>query len=245
MNKYIIALAFTSLLFGCGKKEKEQLQLKIDSLNSALVESKKTEAALNEVGVVLDTIDNNRHLLRIRVTEGISYGDYINRLKEINTHIKSLQEKITVLESAQKKSNGLSSATIRRLKNDIELKSREIIALQLEVATLRDQNKELIASNYRKDSTISAKTELIKLKNTYAVSLEDQIVEMGNRNQAKVASLYYAQAEALEIAADRTKFAARKKKETRREALELYKLSYQLGYVEAQVKIVELEKKLD
>lgn len=245
MKKYIFALALSFMLFGCDNKEKAQLERRVDSLNNALVQSKKTEAELNDIGVVLDTIDVNRHMLRARVTEGISYGDYISRLKEINGHIKSLQEKITTLETNQKKSNGVSSATIRRLKNDIELKSREIIALQLDVANLREQNKELIATNYRKDSVISAKDEVIKLRNTYAASLEDQMVDLSNRNQQKVASLYYAQAEALETAANRTKFAARKKKETRREALELYKLSYQLGYVEAQTKIAVLEKKLD
>lgn len=245
MKNYIFVLALSFMLYGCDQKEKAQLQIKVDSLNNALVQSKKSEAELNDIGVMLDTIDFNRHTLRARVTEGISYGDYISRLKEINGHIKSLQEKITTLETNQKKSNGVSSATIRRLKADIELKSREIIALQLDVATLREQNKELIAVNYRKDSVISAKDDVIKLKNSYAVSLEDQIVDISNRNQQKVASLYYAQAEALETAANRTKFAARKKKETRREALELYKLSYQLGYVEAQAKIEELEKKLE
>lgn len=245
MKNYIFVLALSFMLYGCDQKEKTQLQVKVDSLNNALVQSKKTEAELNDIGVLLDTIDVNRHMLRARVTEGISYGDYISRLKEINGHIKSLQEKITTLETNQKKSNGVSSATIRRLKNDIELKSREIIALQLDVANLREQNKELIAVNYRKDSVISAKDDVIKLRNKYAVSLEDQIVEISNRNQEKVASLYYAQAQALEVAADRTKFAARKKKETRREALELYKLSYQLGYAEAQSKIEVLEKKLE
>jgi hypothetical protein len=52
----------------------------------------------------------------------------------------------------------------------------------------------------------------------------------------------YAQGQALEIAAARTKLAPRKKKETQREALELYKQSYSLGKQEAKFKIDELEK---
>ena len=42
----------------------------------------------------------------------------------------------------------------------------------------------------------------------------------------------------------RTKFAPKKKKETKREALELYKLSLSLGKTDAQSKIDELEKDL-
>jgi hypothetical protein len=48
----------------------------------------------------------------------------------------------------------------------------------------------------------------------------------------------------LEKAANRTHFAPRKKKETRREALELYRLSLSMGNMKAQNKIDELEKKL-
>ena len=73
---------------------------------------------------------------------------------------------------------------------------------------------------------------------------KDLVQDINDQNRIKVANLYFAQAQALETAADRTKFAPRKKKETRREALELYKLSFSLGNTEAQAKIEELEKKL-
>ena len=245
MKKYIIILAFSTIfLTGCDKKEKEKLHSTIDSLNYALDESKKAELAMNEVGIVLDSIDANRHELHLKIVEGISYSDYINRLKEINIHIKNLNTKISKLEDAQKKSNTVSTATIHRLKKDLESKSREIVALQLDVETLRNQNTALTIINYNRDSTISSKNEMIKIKAANITLLEDQIVEISNKNQAKVASLYFDQAHALETAADRTKFAPRKKKETRREALELYKLSFSLGNEDAQAKILELEKKL-
>jgi hypothetical protein len=57
-----------------------------------------------------------------------------------------------------------------------------------------------------------------------------------------VANLYFEQAEALEMAADRTQFAPRKKRAAREEAIELYKLSLSLGKTEAEQKISELEK---
>jgi hypothetical protein len=96
----------------------------------------------------------------------------------------------------------------------------------------------------QKDSIVSSRDEVIKLKNANVASLQEQAQETNDKNRVKVAGLYFAEAQALETAANRTHFAPRKKKETRREALELYKLSFSLGNVDAEAKIQELEKKL-
>ena len=68
--------------------------------------------------------------------------------------------------------------------------------------------------------------------------------DMSERTRIDKANLYFAQAQALETAAERTKFAPRKKKETRREAIELYKISFSLGKTEAQERISKLEKEV-
>jgi hypothetical protein len=176
--------------------------------------------------------------------EGISYADYISRLKDINNHIKDSQAKLVAMETRLKNSKGASSATLRRLKTDLEARSQEIVALQMDVVNLREQNKTLFANVNQKDSIISSKDEVIKLKKADVASLEGLVQDTNDQNRIKVANLYFAEAQALETAANRTKFAPRKKKETRREALELYKLSYSLGNTQAEAKIQELEKKL-
>ncbi len=241
MKNYFIVIAAATLFLSCSdKEERARLQNKVDSLNVALTESKKAEIALNEVGAALDSIDASRHKLQTKIAEGISYADYIQRLKTINNDIKSLNTRISSLETNMKGANG----TIHRLKNDLAAKSKEIVALQLDVFNLRDQNKKLEANALSKDSVISSKDEIIQVKNTTVAKLEDKVNDITNESQMKVANLYFAQAQALETAANRTKFAPRKKKETRREALELYKLSYSLGNKEAESKITELEKVL-
>ncbi len=244
MKTTILVFGLAAALFSCDTKERTHLQLKVDSLSFALNESKKSEVAMNEVGVLLDSIDANRHALRANIVEGISYADYISRLKDINTHIKDSQAKLAELETSLKNSKGVSSATIRRLKTDLESRSQEIVALQLDVVNLREQNKRLVSNSNLKDSIISSRDEMIKLKNADVASLEGLVQDINDQNRIKVAGLYFAQAQALEVAANRTKFAPRKKKETRREALELYKLSFSLGNADAEAKIQELEKKL-
>ncbi|MCE2996970.1 MAG: hypothetical protein LW863_15325, partial [Flammeovirgaceae bacterium] len=64
--------------------------------------------------------------------------------------------------------------------------------------------------------------------------------------QSKVneADSYFTRAAAIEEAANRTKLAPKKKKNTYKEAIELYKKALSLGKQEAQAKITELEKKI-
>ena len=146
MKKYILVFGVAAALFSCDTKERTHLQLKVDSLSYVLNESQKAEVALNEVGIMLDSIDANRHALHAKIIEGISYADYINRLKDINTHIKDSQVKIAALENNLKNSKGASGATIRRLKTDLEARSKEIVSLQMDVVNLREENRNLFAN---------------------------------------------------------------------------------------------------
>jgi hypothetical protein len=244
MKAYILILGVAGAFFSCDTQERLRLQLKTDSLTYALEDSKKAEQGMNEVGILLDSIDANRHALHSDIVEGISYADYISRLKAINTHIQVSQAKIASLEATLKNSKKSNSATIRRLKADLEARSKEIVELQLNVVALRDQNKDLVARLLRKDSLLSSKDEVIRLKNVDVASLESLVQDINDQNRIKVGNLYYAQAAALEEAAKRTKFAPRKKKDTKREALELYRLAYSLGNAEALVRIQALEKDL-
>ena len=244
MKAYILVLGVAAAFFSCDSQERLRLQSRTDSLSYALEESKKAEVALNEVGILLDSIDANRHALRTNILEGITYADYIERLEAINTHIKASQAKIASLEASLKNSKRSNSATIRRLKTDLEVRSKEILELQLDVVALREVNRGLTANLVRKDSILSSRDEMIRLKTADVASLEELIADINIQNRIKVGNLYYAQAAALEEAAKRTKFAPRKKKDTKREALELYRLAYSLGNAEALVRIQALEKDL-
>src|SRR6478736_2270706 len=110
MKTYILVIGLAVTFLSCDKKEKIHLQFKVDSLNNALNESKKTEIAMSEVGVMLDSIDASRHALHTKIVEGISYADYVGRLKEINTNIKNSQVKLAALEKSLKNSKNASSA---------------------------------------------------------------------------------------------------------------------------------------
>jgi len=240
----IISLSMAALMMNCDSKERAQLSHKVDSLSAELQASKQVEATMSEIGVLIDSIDANRKALRTEMVEGTSYTDYITRLKDINNHITETKTKIGEMEKAVKSAKGSAASALKRMKEDLELRSQEVLALQVEIEKMRDENKRLASNITIKDSTLNNREEVIKLREQDISSLESLVKDINEQTKVKVANLYYAQAQALETAAQRTHFAPKKKKETKREALELYKLSLSLGKAEAESRIAELEKDL-
>jgi hypothetical protein len=74
--------------------------------------------------------------------------------------------------------------------------------------------------------------------------IEARIQELMISSKVSEADSYFARAQAVEEAANRTKLAPKKKKETLKEAVELYKKALSLGNQQAQAKITELEAKV-
>jgi chromosome segregation ATPase len=141
MKTYILGIIVSLALFSCGTQERERLQTKVDSLNQELAASKQVEREMNEVGALIDSIDANRKALEVKMIEGKStYGDYVGRLQAINTYVKQTEAKIAELEKSSSSSKRASAGTIRRLKADLEKSTKEIVDLQLQLATARDEN---------------------------------------------------------------------------------------------------------
>jgi hypothetical protein len=244
MRKYILGLTVLVALGSCGTKEKVAMQQKIDSLSVELTSSKQAERELDEVGVLIDSIDASRKSLQVKMIEGNTYGDYVERLKDINTYVQKTEAKLASLEKSSNHASKASASSIRRLKADLEKRTLEVTELQLQIAKLRDENMAAWAKVNEKDSLLSMRDQVIKLNLEEIASLEKVLTDTQWENKVTVGNLYFAQAAALEKAANRTQFAPRKKKDTRREAIELYKLSRSMGNTDAQARIDELEKKI-
>lgn len=244
LKLFVLTVGMTALMISCDTKEKQQLLSKVDSLQVELQTSQQMATTLQEVGTLLDSIDATRQVLRTNVIEGTSYADYEDRLSELNAYIRESQDKLTELEKSMKKSAVNYSATIKRLKKDLALRNEQLAALELEVTKFKNENQLLTSSLNEKTLAMAEQQQLIQLKEENIAELEAKVAEVNIASKTSKAELYYAQAAALETAADRTKFAPKKKKETQREALELYKMSLSLGHVQAQEKIAQLEKEL-
>lgn len=242
LKRILLGLSLAGVLLGCDVKEREKLRAEVDSLKTELQTSQQMAVALQEVGTLLDSIDASRQMLRTEVLEGTNYSDYSLRLKDLNAYIGETQAKIADLEKSLKTTKSGYAGTIKRLKAELEESTQKLAVLEGEVEKMRTENQMLAQTVSQKDSILTQKEELIQVKEQDLASLEQHVEEVSTKAKMDQADLYFAQAQALETAADRTKFAPKKKKETIREALELYRMSFALGKEEAQQRISELEK---
>lgn len=247
MIKNVLVVLLVASLASCNTNEKAQLQSKVDSLSIELETSQRMAQTLQDVGVLMDSIDANRQLLRINMVEGTTYDNYTNRMKDLNNYVRETENKIEDLEKQLKKSKGSAasfSASIKKLKAQLQTKSTEIAALQEQVGKYRNENQNLIQTIGLQEAELTDKESQIQQREQELALIEARIQELMISSKVSEAEAYYARGEALEEAANRTKLAPKKKKETYREAIELYKKSLSLGKKEAQTKITALQKKV-
>ena len=247
MKNVLIAVALSALLSSCGG-ETEKLKSQLDSLQNELQVSQQMAQTLQEVGTLMDSIDANRQLLRVNVIEGTTYSDYTSRMKDLNNYVKETQSKIGDLEKSLKKSkanNNTYASTIKKLKADLEKSNGEIVALRQRVEELGNLNENMKVTIDMQEAELNDKQSQIEEKTQELALIEARIQELMIQSKMSEADSYLARGEAVEEAANRTKLAPRKKKETYKEAIELYKKALSLGSDKAQEKITLLEKKIN
>ena len=246
LKNLLFVAAIGMIMASCGGNS-EKLQSQVDSLRTELQTSQQFANTLQEVGVLMDSIDANRQLLRVNMVEGTTYDNYKSRMKDINNYVKDTQNKISDLEKSLKKSKGNANAfaaTIKKLKADLEERNKEIAALNEQVDLLKNENQNLITTVGLQEAELTDKESQIVAKQQELALIEARIQEMMVQSKMSEADSYFARGQAIEEAANRTKLAPRKKKDTYKEAIELYKKALSLGKQEAQAKITALEKKI-
>ncbi|MBL7857930.1 MAG: hypothetical protein JNM57_09585 [Cyclobacteriaceae bacterium] len=243
-KQFMLMAALVAMLWSCDTQEKKYLQAKVDSLQVEVQNHDQLLLTMQQINSLIDSIDMNRNLIRSNMLEGTSTASYTQRLEEINVHIKATASKITELESKIKSQANGFALTIKKLKNDLELSTQQLAVLTEEAEQLKNANKLLSRNVVQRDSIVAEQQTVIKIKEENIASLDNRILQINEEARAKQADLVFAQAEALELAAARTKLAPRKKKDTQREALELYKVSLSLGKQDAAERVVSLEEKI-
>jgi len=247
LNKVLIVVLIGALFASCGGAENAKLKSQLDSLQNELQVSQQMSQTLQEVGTLMDSIDASRQVLRVNMVEGTTYAAYTSRMKDLNNYVKETQSKIGDLEKSLKKSkanNNAFAATVKKLKADLEKKNEEITALQQRVQDLGTQNENMKITIDLQEAELNDKQAQIDAKQQELALIEARIQELMIQSKMSEADSYFARGQAVEEAANRTKLAPRKKKDTLKEALELYKKALSLGNDKAQAKVDELEKRL-
>lgn len=247
-TRFAVVVIITSLMASCGlKQENEKMLAKIDSLNTELAFQQQMTSVLENVGVLLDSIDESRNALKLNMEMGTTYDDFSTRLSEINQYVKDSEKKIDEMERSLAKSNSASkayAATISRLKKELTEKTEQIAQLEATVAQYQAENKELVSMVELQTAELNDKTSQIESKRQELEMLEVRITELLTQSKVSQADSYYMRAQAAEEAARRTQLAPKKKKESYKEALDLYQKAFDLGRADAKLKIDDLAKRV-
>lgn len=244
-NIFVITITAVSLI-AC-TSEKERLRGQVDSLKSELINKQKFVETLEDVGVLMDSIDANRNMLRMDLKEGAKKDDYTARMRGISDYVKESQKKLGQMEKFLRQSKGNNQTylkTIRRLQADLASRDGEIQRLTELVSKLDTENSNLIKTMDLQEAELLDKSDKIKTKEQELAAIETRIQEVMASSKITEADSYFARGQAMEEAARRTKLAPRKKKNTYKEALEYYRKALSLGNTNAQAKVDELEKKV-
>jgi hypothetical protein len=240
-------LIFFFLMAGCNSKELTRLQIENDSLRNELDAGHTVMVSFEDISSLLDSIDANRDLILTHVNNRSNDAEFSARLKDINQFVNLSEEKIRIAENALKFSRHESSAYVMlvdALKSEVQLRLHEIIKLNGQIATYTDENEGLREIRMIRENEVNDVNIEFSRKQQELLALQRKIESMVNSFKVTEADACYARARAVEESGKRTKLAPHKRRETYKEALELYKKSLSLGKQEARVDIDLLEKKI-
>ncbi len=230
------------------RREREASRLAVDSLRKELITHQNMANTLLEVGIMLDSIDASRNALRTSMVEGTSHTAYTERLQEINRHVKNTQRKVESLEKALKQSrnsaNASYKAALNKLRGELDLRNEELKALQERVAAYKLENEQLTSTVSNQQTELNERLNQLMAKQEEAASLDYLVKQLLVQSKIDQGEAYFHRAVAVEETANRTRFAPKKKRQTRAEALELYRLALVCGKTDAQARIDALQKKL-
>lgn len=233
------------LLTGCGNSKMETAQHTIDSLSAIVKSNQEMNKTLGDIGVLMDSIDANRKVLRTNMIEGVRYNAYVKRMAEINQYVRKTERKLAALQRKAKKRNDFAfSATVKRLRANLDAKTRELDAMREQLKHYKAENEELISTVSLQKAELQDKLNQLRIKQEETAQLQAQVDQLIVQSKMDQGEALFAQASAVEETARRTKFAPKKRRSSQRQALELYKQALLYGKAEAQVRIDALEKAL-
>ena len=251
MRKLWIGLLALTLC-ACNMEEMKQLQQENEQLKAALGESNDFAEGLNDkmnqIDVLMDSIESAEKSLTISLAEGTDYDDYAARLRNVKDYIDDSKNEISKLEKSLSKSlskNKIFMRQIRNLKKQVAEREETIIQLSEQVEKFREENTALVKTVDLQKGEILAQERLILDKKKELAVLEANIESMKEELATNIANAFYEQAEINVQLAEKTKLAPKKKRQHYQDAHDLFQKAFEAGREDAFARMEELKEKIN
>ncbi len=242
-TRILIVLSVVALFSACEKKTVEISQKTLDSLRNELAINREMNKTLEEIGVLIDSIDANRKLIRTQALEVSNYETFVDRMQGINEYVKKTEAKMAALQRTARKSNDKAlKAAIKQLERDLDMRNNELAAIKEQLGFFQKENEGLVKMVAAQHDEITKTQADLKNAETKTVQLADQVDKLMTQSKVDQGEALFARAQEVEETARRTHFAPKKKRNTKQRAVELYKMALAFGKTEAQDRIAALEK---
>ena len=235
-------LVLAAALSGCGgRSEKEKLQATADSLRVAIKKNREAEIVLIGIGRVLDSIDHERGLMKANFVRSDDHRYYFVRLRNINRHVVEMEARVISLQASLKKAEQ-QAASAQTLREKLEKAEAEVTRLQSTTSVIRQNKAAALQLVYLNNNRLAQAEQELLDKDQLLLSLDYHATAMFHLQQDRRATFYYQQALVLEETARCTRFAPAKKRDTRHEAMALYRIAESLGKEEATQRLAAINK---
>jgi hypothetical protein len=242
-NLSLVLVGFV-LLAGCNKSKVALLEKLNDSLKLELQARNAVIASMHEADNLLDSIDHHRNILQ-QIEEGPVHERFSDRLQEIKDYVKSSEEKMERFEKdlrskrneafaymmmvdALKSEVGIRATEVEQLEDTVDLHLSHKVDLQNDLKSHQAEMAQLLQNITEKERELS--------------NLKTRMHEIVRNAEAEA---FYAKGKNVEESAKKIKLAPAKKRDTMKEALELFKKAYALGKSEAKVDIDNLNRSIN
>ena len=237
----LAAIVFSFSQCSSSTENYETLRQKYDSLATEHEHTEILLSGLETTVMIIDSIEIGYEALNFELEVGTDYNTYEKKMSDIASYIDRAEDRIVELENKL----GNDAVFIASLRKELSIKTQKIQELEKAIEDLKEKNDKLFNLVMVQGQTLHNKTTELELKKQELELIEAHIQELMKQGKESEANGYFARAEALEEAANRTQLAPRKKKETLKEALELYIKSMEGGNESAAAKVEELRRKLN
>ena len=239
--RILAGILCVACLVSCNRPDYATLKQENDSLRAEITERQHILAVLAEAKQLLDSIDQNRN-------KTVGDEHIVQRLAEVNEYVKSSEANLVSMEKDLTQSKWEANSYLMMLdalKGELGIRVDEVTILEDSMTDFHSENEALVFHLSQKEQMILQLREDIVKKHQQLNDLEGEVVSMETKLNLSEAEKTFARAQEVELSGRKMLLAPQKKRETLKEALELYKKAFGLGKKEAGENISLLEDDIE